>query len=185
MLFENIVDFVIKYCNNKDVSDLQLYLNILIMFGYIFLTRMIWKEKNQTDIISVIACFIFAVQQLQLFIRFSPVSRNDEKVLTEFQVYSLIQLLSFTTLIGTFLPLKKYMPTTVVIYSAGFWAAYFSSDEASSISQVVFKFIIHSALNLSVAFTFEYSLSTAHMSNFHLTEVLKQQFNGLIVFDQH
>ena len=61
MLFENIVDFVIKYCNNKDVSDLQLYLNILIMFGYIFLTRMIWKEKNQTDIISVIACFIFAV----------------------------------------------------------------------------------------------------------------------------
>ena len=79
MLIENSVNYGIKCYDKKDVTEMQLYLNLLTMMGYCFLTRIVWKEKSQTDIITVVACFIFAVQQLQLFIRFSPASSNGEK----------------------------------------------------------------------------------------------------------
>ena len=43
MLTENIVSYTIKCYDKKDVTELQLYVNLLIMIGYCFLTRMVWK----------------------------------------------------------------------------------------------------------------------------------------------
>ena len=61
MLIENIVSYFLSKGDKIAVSELQLYLNLLILLAYFFLTATIWKAEKQTDTITVISCFIFAM----------------------------------------------------------------------------------------------------------------------------
>jgi hypothetical protein len=61
ILLENAVSHWLSKGDKIAVSELQLYLNLLILMAYFFLTVTIRKVNKQADNIAVISCFIFAV----------------------------------------------------------------------------------------------------------------------------
>lgn len=73
--------------------------------------------------------------------------------MSEYRVASLVQVLSFMTMIGPFLSFKKIIIPIMVAYSATFWWVYLTAPECDILFfEAGIKFFNYSLSILSVAY---------------------------------
>ena len=73
--------------------------------------------------VTLLACLIFVLHQMQAFVRIEPFASVQKQAL--FRCESLLQLYSFIVTIGTFLPIKYYLPPVLVIYTGVYGLTYY------------------------------------------------------------
>jgi len=79
--------------------------------------------------ICILSTLLFALHQLQLYVRYDPINSNMVRAHQGFREQSFIQFMCFACLIGAFLSLKYYVPLICVIYSGAFWGVYLNSNQ--------------------------------------------------------
>ena len=106
----------------------------------------------------------------------------------EYRVASIIQVLSFTMLIGPFLTFEKVViPVTTTIYSAAFWLVYYTAPECDILLyEAAFKFICYILLIFSVAYVSKVCMWTAFNNGNDLLNLIKDSHSdGLIIIEKN
>ena len=118
----NFYTYVLQEKGGEE-AKMQVYVNFIVILGYSFLTLLLKHTGTKPDMITLVVCLIFALQQMHLFVKVDP--HQSAAMQGVFRYESLFQLLTFITMIGPFLPLRYYLPPIALLYSGSFWATYY------------------------------------------------------------
>ena len=121
---ENIILWTQKEEKTIEQQFAQVIMHFLIMCAHLFLCKVLIKKEATRFAIINLCCFIFAGQQLQLYIRYQPIQGDLGGAYQNFRDQSLIQLLCCGCMVGPFLPLCYYLAPICLIYAGSFWAVY-------------------------------------------------------------
>ena len=84
------------------------------------------KVSVKTEMITLLACLIFGLHQMQAYVKIDPLTNVQKQAL--FRCESLLQLHSFIVTIGTFLPIKYYLPPVLIIYTGVYGLTYYHQE---------------------------------------------------------
>ena len=56
----------------KPAHKMQVYVNFIVILGFGFLTLLLKVTSTKTDMITLVVCLIFGLQQMHLFVKVDP-----------------------------------------------------------------------------------------------------------------
>ena len=96
--------------------------------------------------------------------------------MTEYRTASIIQLFSFVSLIGPFIPYRMFILPVTLIYSAGFWCVYILAAECDMrVHEAVFTFLSYGLLTALAAYITELSSLRAYLQNKEMLSIIEAQ----------
>jgi hypothetical protein len=93
-----------------------------MILAYALLAGVVRHACTKTDNITFVSMVIFAMHQNQAFMKIDPFADVSRQPV--FRAESLLCLYTFIVTIGTFLPIKYYLPPTLMIYAGTHWLTY-------------------------------------------------------------
>ena len=76
--------------------------------------------------IQTICYFVFFAQQAYLVIRYEPITTGNAE---KYRAASIMQVLTFVSLVGSCLPFEKFIIPVLLTYSSSYWIVYFKTVE--------------------------------------------------------
>ena len=127
LFFQNVYTYMVLVSREKvkPAQELQVYVNFIVILGYGFLTLLLKLTKTKSDMLTLLACLIYALQQMHLFVKVDPLGSVEMQGV--FRYESLLQCFTFITMIGPFLPLRYYFPPIAAIYTFSFWITHYQA----------------------------------------------------------
>ena len=111
----NVIEYYLKRALLKPATTLQAHISFFVIMAYFLLTFLVLKTSTKTDMITLLAVVIFAIHQMQIFIKIDPFEDVNKQPV--FRYESLLHLYSSIVMVGTFLPMKYYLPPVLFIYT--------------------------------------------------------------------
>jgi hypothetical protein len=138
---------------------MQLCMHVLVLTAYFCLVYTLKRTEVSRFVCITLNCFIFGLQQLQIYFRYNPLLKNQVRQHQDFREQSFIQLVCFVCLIGAFLPLRYFALPIYLIYGGALWAVYFKSNQClMTLAQATLRFCSQLVLTLLTALAFQVSL---------------------------
>ena len=103
----------------------------------------------------VLAHLIFAVQQVHLCLRYSPLQSSEG--MTKFRTESTMQLFWFVCLVvGPLVPSKYFVIPTCLFYSSSYWGVYLNATKCDiTMSEAIYRYVCYTLTIVIVAYITE------------------------------
>ena len=161
---------------------MQVTMHFLILCAHLFLAKVLIKKEATRFKIINLGCFIFAGQQLQLYMRYEPIQVDQVSAYQNFHDQSFIQLLCCGCMVGSFLPLFYYLAPICLIYAGSFWAVYLNKKQClMQPHEVTWRFCCQLILTVATVYLFQATLQRA--SNLQ-SETPSPNKEGEFIFDE-
>jgi len=145
-----------------------------MIIAYALLAVVVRHACTKTDNITFISIVIFVMHLYQSVMKIDPFADISRQPV--FRAETLLILSTFIVTIGTFLPLKYYLPPTLMLYAVTHWLIYHFAEKndlcafeafTSVFLNVILGTVIASTIHLVVDEGFKFE------GNKHLIDVMK------------